>query len=117
MYGRLKVKLFFLLCVLVSFNSLAQLKYRNYSESYYAIGGELNPIPFISGGYSGTLWWGYENFRISGSTAYTLVPGFLISNIFEENRIRSYALLGDYYFEQAFKNLCPCASTPKNLKK
>ena len=83
----------------------AQKGYRHYSETYYAVGAEVNPFPFITGGYYGSLWWGIEHIRLRGTAAYTTVPGFLITDGFEQNKIRSYSLLGDYFFNEAFKGL------------
>jgi hypothetical protein len=81
----------------------AQKRYRHYSETYYAVGAEINPMPFINGGYYGSLWWGMKHVRLRGIASHTTVPGFLVTEGFEQNRIRSYALLGDYFFHEAFK--------------
>ena len=91
--------------MLLAFTVNAQRRYRHYSETYYAVGAEVNPIPYLSGGYSGSLWWGFKHFRIVGSGAYTTVPSFFVPGGFEQNKIRSFALLGNYFFDPAFKNL------------
>ncbi len=85
--------------------SNAQHRYHSYNESYYAAGVEINPLPFITGGYSGSLWWGFNRIRIRGGTAFTSVPGFLVTQGFKENKIRSYALECDYFYSDAFKGL------------
>jgi hypothetical protein len=95
------ILLIILFCLPVLSN--AQNRHRHYSETYYAIGAEVNPFPFISGGYYGSLWWGVSQIRIRATGAYTSVPGFLVSEGFEQNKIRSYSLLGDYFFNEAFK--------------
>ncbi len=94
----------FFSCGLV-YTALAQHRYRRSNESYYAAGAEVNPLPFMTGGYSGSLWWGFNQIRIRGGTAYTTMPGFLVTDGFEKNRIRSYALECDYFYQEAFKGL------------
>ena len=43
--------------------------------------------------------------RIRGLAARTFVPGFAVPDGFEKETIQSFALLGDYFFTPAFKNL------------
>lgn len=103
--GILKIILPVLLIVFFHTRSPAQKGSRHYSETYYAMGAEVNPFPYISGGYSGSFWWGVEQVRFRGVVAYTAVPGFLVTDGFEQHKIRSYAILGDYFFDHAFKRL------------
>ena len=95
--------IFFLLII---FNvSIGQKRRSGHGQTYYAFGAEVNPFPYLIGGYSGTLWWGVNHVRISGSVAKTRTPAFFIPDGFENNIIRSYALHGEYFFGETFKNL------------
>jgi len=94
----------FFLLIIINI-SIGQIRRSGHGQTYYACGAELSPFPFFTGGYSGTLWWGANHIRISGSVAKTSTPGFFIPAGFKNNVIRSYGLNGEYFFGQAFKNL------------
>jgi hypothetical protein len=95
--------LFFLLFIFQL--TIGQKRRSGHGQTYYACGAEANIIPYLSGGYSGTLWWGINHIRISGTFAKTNTWNIFVPSGFENNVVQSYALNGEYFFSPAFKNL------------
>lgn len=67
------------------------------------IGFELDMLPFISGGYYGSVWYGFDNFRLREVIAKTTVPEFMLDKGFKDNELMVYAVIADYFFEKNFK--------------
>jgi hypothetical protein len=95
--------LFFLL--FVTHLTTGQKRRSSHGQTYYALGLEANVIPYFSGGYSGTAWWGTNHLRISGTVAKTNTFDIFVPSGFKNNIVQSYALSGEYFFGQNFKNL------------
>ena len=67
------------------------------------IGFEADALPYITGGYYGSVWAGHNHVRYRAIISRINIPGFIIKSGFENNRIDAYAALADYFFKPALK--------------
>jgi hypothetical protein len=67
------------------------------------IGAELDALPYITGGYYGSIWVGHNHFRYRAVIAKTEVPGFYVEDGFTNNEVQAYAAIVDYFFKPEFK--------------
>lgn len=67
------------------------------------LGFELDALPYISGGYYGSVWIGYKQIRYRGVIAKATVPEFLLPDGFTNNEVRAYAAIADYFFQPDFR--------------
>jgi len=78
--------------ILLSSSILAQNR-----NSKYTFGSEVDLFPFISGGYYGSVFTGYENMRIRFVYAKSDIPEFILPDGFDKNTMKVCALLADYF--------------------
>jgi hypothetical protein len=67
------------------------------------IGFELDALPYITGGYYGSVWTGFNQFRLRGVISEVNVPSFATENNFKKNKIKAYALIVDYFISKDFR--------------
>ena len=67
------------------------------------IGVELDALPYITGGYYGSVWVGHKQFRYRAVVAKTEVPEFYVEDGFTNNEVQAYAAIVDYFFKPDFK--------------
>jgi len=66
-------------------------------------GIELDALPYISGGYYGSVWYGVDHFRFRGVITKTTVPQFILPEGFKNNRLNVIAFIVDYFPQQEFR--------------
>jgi hypothetical protein len=64
------------------------------------VGFELDALPYITGGYYGSVWSGRNQFRLRGVISEVNVPSFATEDNFKENKIKAYALIIDFFFKE-----------------
>lgn len=68
----------------------------------HTIGVEIETVPYFFGGYHGSLFYGYEHWRVRGVIVNaTLDIG--LSNGFEKNKLLVGAVIFDYFFKQEWR--------------
>lgn len=60
-------------------------------------GSELDALPYLTGGYYLSGWIGKNNLRIRGIVASVNIPEFAVKTGFEDNKLKAYALVLDYF--------------------
>jgi hypothetical protein len=79
---------------------------RRMSKNYPAIGLEIDVLPYLSGGYYGSIWYGYGQVRGRAIMANTNAPQFFIPTGFKDNNLMIYSIIGDYFIQSTdFKGL------------
>lgn len=73
------------------------------SDSSVAIGVELDALPYITGGYYGSLWVGHNHLRYRAVVAKVNTPDFMVEDGFTNNEIQAYAVIVDYFFKPNFE--------------
>lgn len=63
-------------------------------------GSETDLVPFITGGYYGSFWVSYENFRLRTILADVNMPAFMTPNGFDEHEVKANAVTLDYFFKK-----------------
>ena len=67
------------------------------------IGFELDALPFITGGYYGSVWVGHNRFRYRAIVTRLNAPDFYVASGFTRNKINAYTLIADYFFKPHFE--------------
>ena len=65
-------------------------------------GGELDALPYLTGGYYLSAWAGKDNIRLRGIVASINIPEFAVESGFENNKLKAYALVVDYFPSKDF---------------
>lgn len=87
---------FFLMCLLASLTAHAQQ-----NKAVFSAGAEADVLPYITGGYYGSLWVSHSHFRYRGIVTRVTTPDFFLEKGFTDNRMMVYALVADYFFKPA----------------
>lgn len=66
------------------------------------VGFELDFLPYLTGGYYGSVWVGHDHFRYRAVIAKVKKPDFLVADGFTNNKITAYAAIIDYFFKSGF---------------
>ncbi len=66
-------------------------------------GAELDALPYLTGGYYGSLWYGREHVRARVVVAQVNVPSFMLSGGYRDKRLDVYALVVDWFAEAGFQ--------------
>ncbi len=69
------------------------------SQNYPALGVEVDVLPYLSGGYYGSLWYGYDQLRGRVIYANVNVPQFFIPTGFMDNNQQVYSIAGDFFLQ------------------
>lgn len=72
------------------------------SASPIKFGIEADVLPYALGGYMGAAWVGQGHFRIRSLYAYVKMPKLITPDEFTNHRIRSFAILADYFLKEDF---------------
>lgn len=62
-------------------------------------GAELDALPFLSGGYYGSVIAGYDQWQVRAVLTRTTLPDFATSDLIKSHRLDAMALIGDYFFD------------------
>lgn len=86
---------------------LTQLIYPQVSDSCkihnVKVGLEIDALPYITGGYYGSVWAGLGRLRIRGVYSKVYQPKFVLPDGFKENKLSAYTVLADYFFDDNFR--------------
>lgn len=72
-------------------------------SSETAIGFEVDALPYITGGYYGSVWVGKNHMRYRAILTKIKVPEFVLKDDFTNNEIQAYTLIADYFFKPNFE--------------
>lgn len=84
------------LLILLSAFANAQTKENN---SKLSIGTEADVLPYITGGYYGSVWASKNHFRYRAVVTNVTTPEFMLKDGFSNNKMMVYAALVDYFFK------------------
>lgn len=70
---------------------------------YCTVGFEADLLPYMTGGYYGSVWIGHDHMRYRAVVTRVSTPGFLLNKGFANNKIQAYTLIADYFFEPGFE--------------
>jgi hypothetical protein len=73
------------------------------SNNSVSIGIELDALPYITGGYYGSLWIGRNHMRYRAVLANVNTPDIMVEDGFTNNEIQAYAAIVDYFFKPNFE--------------
>ena len=76
-----------------------------FAQNKISAGVELDVLPYLTGGYFGAVWLGKGNVRGRALYASVNMPDFIVEEGFTNNQIKSFAVLGDYFFKSNWKGL------------
>ncbi|MBX7227921.1 MAG: hypothetical protein K1X55_17945 [Chitinophagales bacterium] len=63
-----------------------------------SIGVEADVLPYLTGGYYGSVWVSHQHFRYRGIWTQVTTPDFILDSGFANNQMMVYALVTDYFF-------------------
>lgn len=89
---------FFIFIILLTTLSVGQAQ-MNRTKNYPAVGLEVDVLPFLTGGYYGSIWYGYGPLRGRAIYASMDMPRFLIPTGFKDNLKTVYAFTGEYFIQ------------------
>jgi hypothetical protein len=85
--------------MILGFSLSAQTAKKNYAT----IGFEVDALPFVTGGYYGSIWVGSNHFRYRAIVTQLYTPKFYLTDGFTNNKIQAYTLIADYFFQPNFE--------------
>lgn len=69
------------------------------NRSHLSIGTEADVLPYITGGYYGSVWASKNHFRYRAVITNITTPEFMLAKGFTNNKLMVYAALVDYFFK------------------
>lgn len=69
------------------------------NKSTLSIGAEVDVLPYITGGYYGSVWASKKHFRYRAVITNVTTPEFMLKDGFGNNKMMVYAALVDYFFK------------------
>ena len=97
----MKSKLFLIFTVVVFFTFSDGNCQKRRTSYFTGIGFELDVLPYFTGGYYGSIWYGHGPVRGRFIVANTNVPSFFIPTGFKDYNLQVYALIGDYFIQSS----------------
>ena len=73
------------------------------TSSQSTVGLELDALPYITGGYYGSIWYGIDHVRFRGVITKTTVPQFVLPDGFRNNHLDVIAFIVDYFPQRDFR--------------
>ena len=67
-------------------------------KSKLSIGTEVDVLPYLTGGYYGSVWASKDHFRYRAVVTNVTTPEFMLKDGFTNNKMMVYAALVDYFF-------------------
>jgi len=67
------------------------------------LGTELDLLPYISGGYYVSAWYGIDQLRFRTILTKTTVPQFAVADGYTDNKLDVYTFIVDYFFKKNFE--------------
>lgn len=98
---KMKFSLIIIYALIFSNNVFGQsdtTKFKN--SSNLKIGFEIDALPYLTGGYYGSVWLGLhkQKLRFRPIIAEVNIPNFLLEEEFDRNTLLDYAFVVDYFF-------------------
>jgi hypothetical protein len=72
-------------------------------ERTQTVGFELDALPYLSGGWYISGWYGQQHLRYRGVYAQTIVPQFAVPDGFTNHELKVGAFIVDYFFKPNFE--------------
>lgn len=69
----------------------------------WTLGTELDVLPYATGGYYVSLWYGEDHLRYRGVYAKSNIPSFVITEGFKNHELWVAAFIVDYFFKENFE--------------
>lgn len=91
-------KYLLLLSILCAVKVNAQPLYDT-TKNKKSMGIEADILPYITGGYYGSVWVSHNHFRYRAVVTSVTTPGFMVKEGFTNNKMMVYTLLADYFFK------------------
>jgi hypothetical protein len=92
-----KMALTAMIVLTITVIAFAQKENQIECKSNFSIGTELDLLPYITGGYYGSVVFGYNNFRLRPIYSKANQPKFVLPGGFDKNEMDVYAILFDYF--------------------
>ncbi len=67
------------------------------------VGFELDALPYIAGGFYGSIWYGRNQMRYRTVITKITTPEFVLKDGFTNNDMYVYALITEYFFKPGFE--------------
>ncbi|NUO79479.1 hypothetical protein HUU05_05335 [candidate division KSB1 bacterium] len=67
------------------------------------VGLEADALPFATGGYNGSIWYGQNKLRLRGHVVKINTPGIFLRDGFEKDSLSVYGFNIEYFVEDNFK--------------
>lgn len=67
------------------------------------VGFEVDALPFLTGGYYGSIWLGHNHFRYRAIITKATTPDFFLPKGFTNNKLMVYTVIADYFFAPHFE--------------
>ena len=91
---------FSILLLLVAAAGYAQV---NKPQPKITVGFEADALPYLTGGYYGSVWAGHNHLRYRAIVTQITTPSFMLEDGFTNNKIQSYTAIADYFFSEGFE--------------
>lgn len=93
----------FAIAVVFNSNFFGQTICSDSLSAKQTIGTELDLLPYISGGYYASVWYGIDQVRLRAIVTNTTVPEFVLTDGYKNNKLKVYAFIADYFFKKNFE--------------
>lgn len=67
------------------------------------LGVEVDALPYLTGGYYGSIWAGHNHVRYRAIITQVTTPSFMLEDGFANNKIQCYTAVADYFFGRNFQ--------------
>jgi hypothetical protein len=89
-----------ILCLVLAIAFPAEAQKKN---AHVNVGIEQDVLPYVTGGYYMGAWTGKKNIRVRALLASVNKPDFIVPEGFTNNKVKAYALLGDYFLKDQWR--------------
>ena len=89
--------------VFVLFFICTQIKAQTQPTHNSTVGFEVDLLPYLSGGYYGSVWVGHNHMRFRAVITQITSPDFIVESGFTNNRIQAYTAIVDYFFRPNYE--------------
>ena len=95
------MKTLILLFAILASTSLKAQPLEKPEETKTSIGLEADVLPYLTGGYYGSVWVAHSHVRYRAVITNVTTPDFMLEDGFTNNEMTVYALLIDYFFKSS----------------
>lgn len=76
---------------------------QNQEKVNQTVGFEIDALPYIAGGFYGSIWYGRNQMRYRTVITNITTPEFVLKDGFTNNDLYVYALITEYFFKSGFE--------------